>query len=130
MKGWVRVSKFLNLVSVRKRAHVPGNPTHLVIRKRPINAQSGSGFQVESNFGFIVHYKFLWGCFDLIFHFSRDPRSIVEHENELAGMTPQQLKDLIANNTPKATRNIFLIRHGQYKKEKAKEKKKLTQLGI
>ncbi|CAK5089247.1 unnamed protein product [Meloidogyne enterolobii] len=44
-------------------------------------------------------------------------------------MTPQQLKDLIANNTPKATRNIFLIRHGQYKKEKAKEKKKLTPLG-
>jgi len=67
---------------------------------------------------------------DLIFHFSRDPRSIVEHENELAGMTPQQLKDLIANNTPKATRNIFLIRHGQYKKEKAKEEKKLTPLGI
>nr|CAD2167816.1 unnamed protein product [Meloidogyne enterolobii] len=59
----------------------------------------------------------------------RDPRSIVEHENELSGMTPQQLKDLIANNTPKATRNIFLIRHGQYKKEKAKEKKKLTPLG-
>lgn len=100
-------------------------------KKRPIYyAQSSAGFHVEFIVGFIVHHQFPWGCFDLIFHFSRDPRSIVERENELTGMTPQQLKDLIANNTPKATRNIFLIRHGQYKKEKAKEKKKLTPLGI
>lgn len=45
-------------------------------------------------------------------------------------MTDQEMEELIKKNTPKATRHIFLVRHGQYfDQEDEKEARKLTPLG-
>uniref|UniRef100_A0A1I8BNS5 Serine/threonine-protein phosphatase PGAM5, mitochondrial n=1 Tax=Meloidogyne hapla TaxID=6305 RepID=A0A1I8BNS5_MELHA len=60
----------------------------------------------------------------------RDPLAIAEHKRELTGMTSEQIKELIANYKPNATRNILLVRHGQYfSKNKKEAQKTLTPLG-
>ncbi|CAK5087740.1 unnamed protein product [Meloidogyne enterolobii] len=60
----------------------------------------------------------------------RDPLSIVNHKCERKEMTEQQKEELLAKCTPKAVRNIFLVRHGQYfDQEDEKDARKLTPLG-
>jgi len=66
-----------------------------------------------------------------LLYFSRDPLSIVNHKCERKEMTEQEKEELLAKTTPKAVRNIFLVRHGQYfDQEDEKDARKLTPLGI
>ena len=51
-------------------------------------------------------------------------------ETKNGGLKTQDDLELVKKHTSKATRHLFLIRHGQYEiKEKESEKKILTQLG-
>ncbi|CAD5217964.1 unnamed protein product [Bursaphelenchus xylophilus] len=56
----------------------------------------------------------------------RDPMSMVNKEKYLAA-DPEKRKEMLEEHKPKATRNIFLIRHGQYHLDS--EKRNLTPLG-
>ncbi|KAF7632912.1 hypothetical protein Mgra_00007691 [Meloidogyne graminicola] len=60
----------------------------------------------------------------------RDPVAVAKSKAERHSMTDQEMEELIKKNTPKATRHIFLVRHGQYfDQEDEKEARKLTPLG-
>ncbi|CAJ0914476.1 unnamed protein product, partial [Mesorhabditis belari] len=57
----------------------------------------------------------------------RDPKSLIENK-EFDSASEEKRKEMIAERTSTATRNIILIRHGQYKIE-SQEDKGLTELG-
>jgi hypothetical protein len=59
--------------------------------------------------------------------FSREPESLVKPE-KLTVMTEKQRAETLEKLTPKATRHLILIRHGQYLLDA--DVKSLTALGL